>query len=185
MYRSIIASARRTKGYRGVRDEALTRLLFQLGVRCSEVVSILVEDVVGLYNGNAELVIHGKGNKERRLQMPSQVHNALAAWMLVRQKIVRNGNCRHLFVTDVRRPRGIGCQTVTHVLANASKSIGVKVRPHDARAFAIQNSVFSGMNMQNTMQMSGHSQISTVQIYTRNARDPNLTQKIDLLNLKG
>ena len=62
----------------GRRDFAILLLLARLGLRACEVVALTLEDI----NWRAgEITIHGKGNKTNRLPLPSDVGEAIAAYL--------------------------------------------------------------------------------------------------------
>ncbi len=66
-----------------LRDHALLQLLFSTGARISEALGLTRADV---RNGRSALVIvHGKGGKERPLQLPPDDRAAIVAYLAARQ----------------------------------------------------------------------------------------------------
>ena len=73
------------EGGKAIRDKAIIRLLYDLGLRRAEVVSLDLEDV-DLESG--AVAVEGKGRTEKiRLTLPPETRGVLRQWLSVR---VRN-----------------------------------------------------------------------------------------------
>jgi site-specific recombinase XerD len=65
----------------GIRDAAVISLLYGLGLRRAEVVTLSLSDYE---ETEGRLVVHGKGNKERLVPVAGGTAEALADWLTVR-----------------------------------------------------------------------------------------------------
>jgi site-specific recombinase XerD len=75
---ALLASCDRARPV-GLRDFAILLLLSRLGLRCAEVAALGVRDI-DWHRG--ELTVHGKGNAVETMPLPSDVGEALAAYLL-------------------------------------------------------------------------------------------------------
>ena len=66
----------------GIRDRAMLHLCFAGGLRVSELVGLRIDQLT--LQGQASLLIHGKGRKERCLPLWKETASALKAWLAVR-----------------------------------------------------------------------------------------------------
>ncbi len=103
----------------GRRDFAVLMLLVRLGVRAGEVAGLLLDDIDWRAG---ELVVRGKGPKEGRLSLPSDVGEAIAGWL-------RRGRprcaAREVF-TRVRAPhRGLTSAGISAIVRSAGTRAGV------------------------------------------------------------
>ena len=68
----------------GRRGCAMLMLLARLGLRAGEVASMSLDDIAWRAG---ELTVHGKGGRDDRLPLPSDVGAALAAWLRIRPRV--------------------------------------------------------------------------------------------------
>src|SRR5262249_24055257 len=62
----------------GTRDYAILVLLVRLGLRAAEVAALRLDDI---YWVSGEIVVRGKGHTEQRLPLPSDVGEAIVAYL--------------------------------------------------------------------------------------------------------
>ena len=146
----------------GRRDYAILILLAGLGLRCSEIVALRLED----FNWRAsEVVIHGKGRREERLPLPADVGEAVVGYL-------RRGrpqtDCRHVFLRTaaplVRLSRG----AVTQVVYAACDRAGVpRASAHRLRHTLATELLRSGSSLVEVGQVLRHRSISTTAIYAK------------------
>ena len=103
---------------RGRRDYAILMLLARFGLRTSEVVRLELEDVDWELG---QITVQGKGGRWSKLPLPSDVGQALAAYMQQDRPLCRS---RRIFVTQRAPITGLstGCaivKTVTRALSRA------------------------------------------------------------------
>ena len=80
----------------GRRDHAILKLLVRLGLRASEVATLELGDLDWRHG---EILIRGKGNRQERLPLPSDVGEALSEYLLCGRP--PDAPCRRLFVSAV------------------------------------------------------------------------------------
>ena len=70
----------------GIRDRAMLYLCFAGGLRVSELIGLRIDQLT--LHGQASMLIHGKGRKERCLPLWKETAAALKAWLAVRGAII-------------------------------------------------------------------------------------------------
>lgn len=137
-------------GSLGKRNRALLALMFDTGLRASEVVHLRVEDV----DLSDQLVtVTGKGNKQRRVPFSHGVADHLAEW--VRE---RGDDPRPLFLLKQAGPRML--------FERIKAATGITVlHPHGIRHTAATQMVRANMDLHPVKRVLGHSHISTTEKY--------------------
>ena len=147
--------------WENARDEAVYLLLYGLGLRISEALSLLVKDAP---LGDT-LRIVGKGNKMRSLPVLSTVRNAIEAYR--RQQPFALKPEDKLF----RAKRG-GELSPRHVQASMQhmrSRLGLSDRatPHALRHSFATHLLGSGADLRSIQELLGHASLSTTQKYTQ------------------
>ena len=141
------------------RDRAIVAFLSSTGCRVSEVVE-LNRDKIRL-NGfdGAECIVHGKGNKERRVYLDN-----VSAMLLRRYLNSRQDDNPALFIgkrNERLQPGGIRC-----MLNTLAKTAGVDhVHPHKFRRTLATDLSRHGMPIQEVSHLLGHEKIDTTMGY--------------------
>ncbi len=145
-----------------VRDIAVIELLFATGLRISELCG-LKREAVNLYDG--EIRIHGKGDKERILQLTEKATiSALAEYESLFQAEIRRSE--YFFLNKYGHP--LSDQSVRDMinrLAGAA-SISMHITPHMFRHSFATYLVNQDVDIRCIQEMLGHSSIRTTEIYT-------------------
>ncbi len=147
--------------WENARDEAVYMLLYGLGLRISEALSLLVKDAP---LGDT-LRIVGKGNKMRALPVLAAVHDAIEAYR--RQQPFTLAPEDKLF----RAKRG-GELSPRHVQASIQhlrSRLGLSDRatPHALRHSFATHLLGSGADLRSIQELLGHVSLSTTQKYTQ------------------
>jgi integrase/recombinase XerD len=103
----------------GRRDRAILVLLARLGLRSGEVAALRLEDVdwrVG------EIAVRGKARRRDRLPMPTEVGEALTAYLADGRP---RSQCRQLILTLYAPPRPIHPSSITSVVYRACRRAGL------------------------------------------------------------
>lgn len=138
------------------RDLALVDFLYSTGCRVSEVCRIDIADVDFL---SGEIVVIGKGNKERTVYL-SQV----AALHLQEYISGREDMSNALFVG--KGSGRLGKNGIEAILKRLGQAAGVEnVHPHRYRRTLATNLLDRGMNIQDVAAVLGHADLKTTQIY--------------------
>lgn len=145
-----------------LRDAAVTELLFATGMRISELCSLKREDI-NLQEGT--VLIYGKGDKERRIQIGSQdvIH-------ILREYQRDFGGeiqaCGHFFAG--RTGRALSDQAVRRMINKytALASIELHITPHMFRHTFATSLLEADVDIRFIQEMLGHSSITITQLYT-------------------
>ena len=150
-----------------VRNRAIIRCMFDLGLRRNEVCSLNIED---FDLEGCRLAVLGKGKKERLwLMLPQATISALQDWIKI-----RGTDPGALFITFDRAKQGDGRLTgigLYKLMLRLGQKAGLtkKLTPHKIRhssiTTAIQESQKNGMGLETVKSHSRHADIRTVMIY--------------------
>lgn len=149
---------------RSLRDRAMLELLYDCGLRVSELCSLEMEDI----RPDEELIrCRGKGDKERIIPVNSSARDALARYLSVRELFFRHRIPREIFLT--RRGAKFTRQGVFKMLKERAAEAGVdpeSVSPHVLRHCFASHLLANGADIRAIQEMLGHASIGTTQIYT-------------------
>lgn len=147
-----------------LRDALVLELLFSTGIRVSELCR-LTPDTFHLSDGNLRLLIHGKGRKERVLQIATPEIVSLAERYLgIFGEAIRQQNC----ILLNRRKRPLRTQGVRQIIAQRLEEVpvGGHITPHMFRHTFATALLDAGVDIRYIQTLLGHSSISTTEIYT-------------------
>jgi integrase/recombinase XerD len=153
----------------GLRDRAMLELLYACGLRVSELVGLLPEQV-NLVQGVVRLT--GKGNKERLVPLGEEAASWLQRYLDdSRPQLCHGRAVRELFVSQ--QARGMTRQTFWHRLRQYAQQAGIRkhLSPHTLRHAFATHLLNHGADLRVVQMLLGHSDLSTTQIYTHVARE--------------
>ena len=145
-----------------IRDAAVCELLFATGMRISELCSLNANDI-NLHDGT--ILIYGKGNKERRLQLSnSDVLSALGSYKTEFSAEIEH--CHHVFVNQSGSP--LSDQTVRRMINKYTHlaAIDLHITPHMFRHTFATSLLEADVDIRYIQEMLGHSSINITEIYT-------------------
>ncbi len=158
------------------RNRALLELLYATGMRVSELVELPVAAVRG---APRMILVRGKGGKERMVPLSPPAREALADWLVTRDKIdaadVAEGKpaSKYLFPS-----RGAGGHLTRHHFYVLIKEIAVlagispaSVTPHKLRHAFATHLLAGGADLRVIQTLLGHADIATTEIYTHVLED--------------
>lgn len=157
------------------RDELLVRLAFTSGARLSELASVDLGDFIPDSRQPGELLLHGKGNRERLVPFPAALSETLHTYLRDRGELLErcSRSTSRLFVSA--RPRrsdpalsavGIGEVFDSLLLRTGLKAAGVRV--HVTRHSFASHVLNSGAaELFEVKEILGHSSLATTQMYLR------------------
>lgn len=148
--------------YKNVRARTIIILLYEAGLRCSELVGLDDKDVDLQAR---QLKVTGKRNKQRIIPFGKEVAEAISRYKEVRDKQVeRQDNA--LFLT-VKGRRIYSRQVYQDVKDGLSKvTLQEKRSPHVLRHSFATSMLNHGAGLESVRQLLGHSSLETTQIYT-------------------
>lgn len=153
----------------GVRDAALFGLAIAAGLRREELVTLTTADYrLNAEHGVGELVVRGKGNKERRVYVTNGTAEALADWLEVRGAApgplflpVNKGG-------RVVMGRAMVGQAVSQLMARRAGQAQVAAfSPHDCRRTFISTLLDNGVDISTAARLAGHANVETTRGYDR------------------
>lgn len=164
--RSLLASCdRRTR--KGRRDFAILTTLVRLGLRAGEVAALQLDDIDWRAG---EIVVHGKGNRSERLPLPTDVGEAVAAYL--RRGRSASAEVRSVFVRVKAPQRALSNAGVSDVVAMAARRAGLEtIRAHRLRHTAATMMLRGGATLPEIGQVLRHRRALTTAIYAKVDRD--------------
>lgn len=159
---AMVKSCDRSTGI-GRRDFAILMVLARLGLRSAEVAGLTLDD---LDWRAGEIVVRGKGRRDDRLPLPAEVGDALAGYL-------RDGRptaaCRAVFLTRYAPLRAMMPVTVSKVVINASRRVGMAppVPAHRLRHALASDMLRHGAALADISQVLRHRDLATTAIYAK------------------
>lgn len=163
----------------GARDAALLALLYGCGLRRAEAVGINLAD---LDREAWQLVIRGKGRKERLAHLTNGTRAAVEAWLAHR------GDHPGALLCPVTKGGRIAVRAMTPqavLLALRKRATEASVRafsPHDLRRSFVGDMLDAGADIAKVQRLAGHASPSTTTRYDRRP-DAELRQAVELLHV--
>lgn len=155
---------------KALRDQAAIRLLYDLGLRRAEVVSL---DLADVDLGTSKLSVLGKGRSQKHLlSLPEPTKAALTAWLEV-----RGPEAGPLFTNFDRASKGrrLTGTSLYRIVRALGARIGLEIRPHGLRHTAITEACkaaqTNGVGLEEVLQFSRHKDVRTLMIYRDRERD--------------
>jgi site-specific recombinase XerD len=151
----------------GRRDFAVLTVLARLGLRAGEAACLELDDIDWRVGA---VVIRGKGNRQERLPLPTDVGESVAAYL--RRGRPRSAEGRQVFVR-VRAPhRALTAAGVTQVVVAAGRRAGLgKLRAHRLRHTAATEILRAGASLVEVSQVLRHRSLLTTAIYAKVDRE--------------
>ena len=149
--------------FSGKRDRLIIEMLYQTGIRLSELINIKDNDVD--YK-KKQIKIIGKRNKERIVPITNELANIVQSYIQLRNLKFSNLETKSLFVTD--KGRKLYEKFVYRVV---KKYLGIvttmeKKSPHVLRHTFATHMLNRGAELNAIKELLGHANLSATQIYT-------------------
>ena len=150
----------------------LLELLYGAGLRVSELVSLTLGSLPRRRNGRwetAEIIIRGKGGKERLCPLGAPALLALSEWLSERDD-EKYGTGSAAFVFPSRGKSGhLTRRRLGQLLTQLAEDANIdpaRVHPHALRHAYATHLLQGGADLRSVQTLLGHADISTTQIYT-------------------
>jgi integrase/recombinase XerD len=153
----------------GIRDRAMLEILYACGLRVTELVALLVTEII-IQDG--VIRVTGKGQKTRLVPMGEESVDWVKKYLTdSRPKILLKRTSKYLFVTN--RGELMTRQTFWHLIKKYTIQAGINktISPHVLRHAFATHLINHGADLRVVQMLLGHSDISTTQIYTHVARE--------------
>lgn len=150
-----------------LRDRALIEFLYSTGVRVSELVSL---DVGNIEMGKQELIVYGKGSKERKTYLTDGAKFYLKRYLkercFVSGKTIEQLQDEPLFVTLDYPHNRLSVAGIQYMLRSLGIRAGIeKVHPHRFRRTIATDLLDRGMSIEQVKEFLGHEKLDTTMIY--------------------
>jgi len=156
--------ARFWRSFRTFRDLSLIALMLYDGLRSRETLAIQLED---LHLAEAQLLVHGKGNKQRLLPLPPDTLRALQNYLHLERPLT---NSPYLFVS-LKGPRRGQPMTPAGLRSlfrhHRRQTQIVRANPHRFRHTFGADMVRAGISLPALMRLMGHAHIHTTMLYVQ------------------
>lgn len=160
-----IISAPDRRSHKGYRDRVVLEILYDTGIRRSEVNSIRLSDL-DLEGGYIR--IQGKGNKERVVPVSKRVCSLIDNYItMVRPYLLTRPDPGFLILNRWGKrmsPRGIGDIVYRHA---KNACIEKKISTHTFRHTCATHMLKAGAPVRHIQEMLGHESLDSTMIYTR------------------
>ncbi len=157
------------RDWMSIRDKAALEVMYATGLRVSEIVELLTNNV-NLEMGFLKCV--GKGGKERIVPLGKKAAGSVRRYLeKVRHRLVKKRTDAHLFLS--RLGRKISRQTFWRMIGKYARLAKIlkKIKPHTLRHSFATHLLERGADLRSVQEMLGHANISTTQLYTHISRE--------------
>ena len=152
----------------GQRDRLLLEMLYATGVRVGELVNIKVSDID---SGTRNILILGKGNKERYVIYGEYCEEILKLYLKDGRVLLNKKNSDYLFLN--KSGGNLTERGVRYILDSLIEktSINKKISPHMIRHSFATHLLNEGCDLLTVQKLLGHESIKATQIYTHVTTD--------------
>ena len=152
----------------GIRDRAMLHLAYSAGLRVSELVGLMLDDLRGPYLDSVHVL--GKGRRERVLPLWKDTRSLLRHWLAVRPKTT----ALNLFVNVRAEPmtrQGFNHRMAVHlqtaVQRQPSLLLKKRVSPHTLRHSCALHILEATGDIRKVSLWLGHSNLQSTEVYLR------------------
>ena len=154
----------------GYRNAAVIGLMAYCGLRRDEVASLRVSDI-DLDNG--EMLIRGKGDKERLGFLNEDASRLLATWLNTFEMIPIYAffklHKHNRFVEDKSKLSG---NAIYNIVKRHGNNVGLpNLHPHELRSYFGTTLIDNGVDIVAVRDLMGHESFATTEIYIRRDKD--------------
>ena len=155
-----------TDDYEGQRDKLILRMLYETGMRRSELANLRR---VNIDFSAKNLKVLGKGNKERYIPVEDELLRNIELYLTLKEK--EYPGIEALFIT--KSGRGINANDVYKIVRKymCTLSNAERVSPHIFRHTFATHMLNEGANIDAIKELLGHANLNATEIYTHNTRE--------------
>jgi integrase/recombinase XerC len=153
-------------GFIGMRDRAILELLYNTGIRRSELINMKISDIDF---GSYRIKVLGKGNKERLIPFGNNLGDILRGYLEMRIQTFPAANKYDLFLT---KKGDVLADSAVYTIVKKQLSFVTsqeKRSPHVLRHSFATHLSENGADLNAIKELLGHASLSATQIYTHNS----------------
>ncbi len=150
----------------GARDRAILEVLYSTGCRVSECAGMTLA-TLDLEEGIVRVL--GKGQKERLAMLGKPACAAIALWLPLRTRLLRDAKCLDpgtLWLNRYGRP--LSSRWVFQTVVDCARAAGLQssLTPHGLRHSFATHLLDRGADLRTVQELLGHARLVTTEIYT-------------------
>jgi len=146
----------------GRRDLAVIACLLRLGLRCGELAALRLEDIDW---AGGTVRVHGKGNRVDLLPLPTDVGQALVAYLRQGRP---SGAARVVFLTAVAPFAALTRSSVSCIVGRAARRAGLgTIHAHRLRHTAASATLNAGATLEQVAHLLRHASPATTAVYAK------------------
>lgn len=168
----------------GLRNKTLMSVMYASGARAQEICNLKVKDIRFNEDGTASLTLVGKGNKARRIGIPSAC--AILLKQFIQHRKIEKSAHAHVFSSQTHEIMTVSCiEEIFKKYVSICKQrnpdlfLEKSYPPHAMRHTTATHMLEAGVPLVVIKNFLGHSSISTTQIYaevSQNLADKHLRE---------
>ena len=147
-----------------VRDQAIARLLFYMGVRLGECAALDVDDVRVSARKGLVIVRSGKGDTYREVPLNADVRETLRTWLKERARRFPQISESALYLN--LRGRRLSTRAIDLVLRQIGADAKLELSAHVLRHTCLTNLVRRGNDLVLVAEVAGHKRLETTRRYS-------------------
>lgn len=163
--------------YSNIRDKLILIMLFDTGIRVSELCNIKNRDVA-----RRHILIHGKGSKQRLVYISNIMRNYMRRYEALRAERFRKkeqDEIEEYYFLDqsaVKLSRSRINKILKEHCNNAGVRIEVRCSPHDCRHYFAQKQLRNGIDIYSLSRLMGHFDTQITSKYLRGLEQEDILQ---------
>lgn len=164
----LLSNIKFTEGYEGVLERIIIELLYNTGMRRSELISLKEADVDSYHS---QLKVLGKGNKERLIPIHPNLLTSIKNYIVEKNKLPKLTETERLLLSH----KGTNLQAA-YVYNTVKRYLNLvttvnKKSPHVLRHTFATHLMNNGADINAVKELLGHSSLAATQVYTHNTID--------------
>jgi len=144
-----------------IRDKAMMELMYSSGLRISELVGANLQDISA---ANGEILVRGKGNKERLIPVGSKALNALKKWLIIRPQFATPDEVA-VFLSSKKNRISVRQVRLRMQEWGIKQGISSQVHPHKLRHSFASHILESSGDLRAVQELLGHSSYPATLVY--------------------
>lgn len=158
------------RDYISIRNKTILALLFDTGMRLSEMLNLQEEQIHDEY-----ILVHGKGNKERLVPMSPFLGKLLMQYRIVRRSYFNTRKIPQAYVFLSYKGTKLTGDAIAQFMKKTALEVGVRkdvrVSPHTCRHTFAHLQLKNGLDLYSLSRLMGHENISITQRYLDGIRN--------------